>query len=489
MPNNIGAFGENFPYTNCHDMNQDWIIKTLREVLDKFNEAISAKIKFADPIQWNITKQYEVLTIVMNDNNAYLSMKAVPSGTDIINTEYWQNIFDMSELYQQIDDLKASVTKQITDLTNSVDAELNSIHDELTTEITALDNVTLKTNATKHLLYVGDSYSEWYDHQLYNEFVANVGIPASQCHDLSVSGAGFSIAQTKTFLQEVQDYTGNKEAITEILVVGGINDALLQFNNYTYSNPDVTVVTNAMDTFVTYCHANYPNAKLHIAYVGGTLPSSQYYETLHPEKSQEWAKWCYTIYAKKIGFNVLKTWNAIHTSKVNYNSDGLHPSSNYGITAISSTLVRAFNNNETSENRPQIISTIPATGNNTRVLNAFCWIDDDNAYMTIPDDYIVIASGAQIGSSEFYPILSLDSNNLFQVRTPHFYNITVSLSGFTGLTGTVICPAELKIENGIISIKVFYLLNNQYQTLTGGSFSAITFYGIPDIAVPLWEIN
>ena len=27
MPNNIGAFGENFPYANQHDMNMDWIIK------------------------------------------------------------------------------------------------------------------------------------------------------------------------------------------------------------------------------------------------------------------------------------------------------------------------------------------------------------------------------------------------------------------------------------------------------------------------------
>ena len=43
MPNNIGAFGENFPYANQHDMNMDWVIKTVKDFLDKYttiNEAV-----------------------------------------------------------------------------------------------------------------------------------------------------------------------------------------------------------------------------------------------------------------------------------------------------------------------------------------------------------------------------------------------------------------------------------------------------------------
>lgn len=37
MPNNIGAFGENFPYTNQHDMNQDWLIKIAKDFLDQYS--------------------------------------------------------------------------------------------------------------------------------------------------------------------------------------------------------------------------------------------------------------------------------------------------------------------------------------------------------------------------------------------------------------------------------------------------------------------
>ena len=36
MPNNIGAFGENFPYGNFHDMNMDWIIKIAKDFLDNY---------------------------------------------------------------------------------------------------------------------------------------------------------------------------------------------------------------------------------------------------------------------------------------------------------------------------------------------------------------------------------------------------------------------------------------------------------------------
>lgn len=31
---NNGAFGENFPYTNFHDLNLDWIIKTIKQYVD-----------------------------------------------------------------------------------------------------------------------------------------------------------------------------------------------------------------------------------------------------------------------------------------------------------------------------------------------------------------------------------------------------------------------------------------------------------------------
>lgn len=44
---------------------------------------------FAEPIEWDKTKQYEPLTIVTSNGNSYTSRQFVPSGVEITNTAFW----------------------------------------------------------------------------------------------------------------------------------------------------------------------------------------------------------------------------------------------------------------------------------------------------------------------------------------------------------------------------------------------------------------
>jgi hypothetical protein len=44
---------------------------------------------FADPAEWDNTKTYEPLTIVLHEGNSYTSRQYVPTGIDINNNEYW----------------------------------------------------------------------------------------------------------------------------------------------------------------------------------------------------------------------------------------------------------------------------------------------------------------------------------------------------------------------------------------------------------------
>ena len=44
---------------------------------------------FADPADWNSTRTYEPLTIVMNEGNSYTSKQYVPKGIDISNEDFW----------------------------------------------------------------------------------------------------------------------------------------------------------------------------------------------------------------------------------------------------------------------------------------------------------------------------------------------------------------------------------------------------------------
>lgn len=44
---------------------------------------------FADPADWDNTKTYEPLTIVLHEGNSYTSRQYVPTGIDITNTDFW----------------------------------------------------------------------------------------------------------------------------------------------------------------------------------------------------------------------------------------------------------------------------------------------------------------------------------------------------------------------------------------------------------------
>ena len=97
------------PYTNFHDLNLDWIIEVLNEFNTKLTNFVSlATIKYANPIQWDITSQYEVNTVVVDSNgNAYLSVQPVPSGVSLDRTAFWTKIGNFDELWA---DVKKAIT-------------------------------------------------------------------------------------------------------------------------------------------------------------------------------------------------------------------------------------------------------------------------------------------------------------------------------------------------------------------------------------------
>ena len=97
------------PYTNFHDLNLDWIIDELNEFNTKLTNFVSlATIKYANPIQWDITSQYEANTVAVDSNgNAYLSVQPVPSGVSLDRTEFWTKIGNFDELWA---DVKKAIT-------------------------------------------------------------------------------------------------------------------------------------------------------------------------------------------------------------------------------------------------------------------------------------------------------------------------------------------------------------------------------------------
>ena len=90
-----------YPYVNLQDVNLDWILKHIKDLETNLQDFIKLNtIKYADPIIWNITSQYEANTVVIDGNTgtAYLSVQPVPSGVALTNIDYWSSIFTLDLL-------------------------------------------------------------------------------------------------------------------------------------------------------------------------------------------------------------------------------------------------------------------------------------------------------------------------------------------------------------------------------------------------------
>lgn len=97
-------FDSRWPYTDFHNLNLDWILETLKKQDAAIADFISLNsITYADPLQWDITRQYPKNQVVLDTNgDGYLSVQPVPVGVEIDNTDYWTKIGNFSELWSTV---------------------------------------------------------------------------------------------------------------------------------------------------------------------------------------------------------------------------------------------------------------------------------------------------------------------------------------------------------------------------------------------------
>lgn len=91
---------------------------------------------FANPPEWNDTRGYEPLTIVLHKGNSFTSTQYVPTGIDISNTEYW---LETGNWNAQIEAYREEVLRfdaRITQNANGIEANMAAI----TSETTAREN-------------------------------------------------------------------------------------------------------------------------------------------------------------------------------------------------------------------------------------------------------------------------------------------------------------------------------------------------------------
>ena len=115
-------FNTRWPYTDFHNLNLDWVLETLKKQDAAIADFISLNsITYANPLQWDITRQYPKNQVVLDTNgDGYLSVQPVPVGVEIDNTEYWTKIGNFSELWSTV---KLAITEADEGLKTTASAD------------------------------------------------------------------------------------------------------------------------------------------------------------------------------------------------------------------------------------------------------------------------------------------------------------------------------------------------------------------------------
>ena len=86
----MNPFINQFPYMDSHELNLDWIIKTVKGLFEsmKMFEAMN-HVEYKGV--WSITTQYPAWSVVIDTNSGdmKISLKPVPAGIDFNNSDYW----------------------------------------------------------------------------------------------------------------------------------------------------------------------------------------------------------------------------------------------------------------------------------------------------------------------------------------------------------------------------------------------------------------
>ena len=182
------SFFNQYPYININDLNLDFILNAIKEMRNEVTNFVSINaIKYANPIQWNITSQYEKNTIVIDPltGTAYISVMPVPSGVALTREEYWTVVFDLGSF----------VTRAAKNFTTRYEQD---------TTLTATFNS------------VAGDWLVWGD----TLYIANVNITAGDSYVIDGNIRRITIEEVKnTIVQLIAD---NYDAI--VTMIGDLND-------------------------------------------------------------------------------------------------------------------------------------------------------------------------------------------------------------------------------------------------------------------------
>lgn len=124
---NNGAFGENFPYSNFHDLNMDWIIKIAKDFLDQYTNIQETIQTGLDDLDAKATELEGLLQDWYDTHSSDIAQQLANAITEL-NTVITQRYNQLvANIDQKAAETIASIPDDYTALSNAVHALNNSV--------------------------------------------------------------------------------------------------------------------------------------------------------------------------------------------------------------------------------------------------------------------------------------------------------------------------------------------------------------------------
>lgn len=198
-------FINQFPYMDSHEMNLDWLIRTVKKLFVEMNEYEAVNhVEYKG--FWNITNQYPKWSIVYNESTGdmMISIQIVPKGIEISNPNYWMMVspFKIDKNFNA-SSYNAIANKTVTDKFNVLDGSIQNINDDLTalhsTDESLLNTITQNTSAlnlridsTNDAISAEETAREDADTVLDGKIAANTTAISSESNARQVADASLS---------------------------------------------------------------------------------------------------------------------------------------------------------------------------------------------------------------------------------------------------------------------------------------------------------
>lgn len=373
-------------------------------------------------MEWQADTYYEPLTIVTYNNASYISRQPVPAtiGNPVQNPGSWAS-------------------------TGSYNAYIEGLREQ----ISLVSGRKMDKAANRRFLFISDSYGT--DGQSWPEYTAAY-MKATKFEKRAAGGASFYQGD---FLSLLQRYDGNKNAITDIVVGGGYNDA------QSWQNPGL--IDSAIRSFAEYARAQYPNAALWLGFIGNGNDAAS--NITYPMRAIAMSH--YHSAGRDNGFNIVSSEYAL--SYIYQLKDNVHPNID-GQKSIARVFANALSYCTGSFKAAPYSRPLTAPDGTELVKGAKLSIRPqlDTIFLGIPSYSVRL--GGNITSGHVYTIADIED---FYVNSDYVFFSPMTFIGYDSTySQTLMCRITLSANH--ISFSLFAAAKAELVAGSNTSISLIT---------------